>query len=100
MSANPLKRASEPAVGSSEAHLMGICIDYNRRCKAIGWPRWYYVDPAKDDKKPEIRTVEGIEAEEVWNVLAGRKIDYYAWPAHKLEKVERRARWLAERGGA
>lgn len=101
MSANPLRRPQEQqAPGYTEERLMAECLERNRRCRAIGWQRWYYVEPGINGAKPELRTVEGIEAEEVWTVLDGHRIDYMNWPQHKLDKIERRARWLITQGGA
>ena len=98
MNANPLKREFERTAHSSLDQKLSICADYNRRCRNIGWPRWYYVEPATDVKPAEIRTADGSEAEEVWTILAGKKIDYCNWPQHRLDEVERRARWLIQHG--
>lgn len=100
MSANPLRRPSEPQYfGADEGRMLDFCLEHNRRCRAMSWPRWYYVQPAVNEKPAEIRTLDGIEAEEVWTVLDRRPIDYAGWERARLEKIERRCVWLIKQGG-
>lgn len=98
MSANPLKRQAETSLNLGEEHLMSICDTNNRWAHKRRFPRWYYVEPKTDDMPAKIMTMDGIEAEEVWTVLAGRKVDYAGWEPEKLEKIERRCRWLIKQG--
>lgn len=98
MSANPLKRAADAPIGYSEEHLIGLCDANNRWAYRIGYPKWYYVEPAGDGSVAAIRVVDGIEAQEVWAVLDGKGIDYAGWTQDRIEKIERRARWLIKQG--
>lgn len=98
MSANPLKRQAETSHTLGEEHLMSLCDTNNRWARNLGFPRWYYVEPKTDDKPAKIMIMDGIEAEEVWTVLAGDKIDYAGWDRERLEKVERRCRWVIKQG--
>lgn len=98
MSANPLKRAADAPVGHSEEHLLGVCDSNNRWAYRIGYPKWYYVEPSSDGSAASIRTVDGIEAREVWTVLDGKRVDYAGWTQDRIDKIERRARWLIKQG--
>jgi hypothetical protein len=61
-------------------------------------PRWHYVKPAKDGEPEKLAVVTGIDAQEVWTVFDGKRLDYKGWSAGRLEAVERQCRWLIERG--
>ena len=99
MNANPLKQQFLHASSFDDVEAkLRICDEFNHVCRKVGWKRWYYVQPATDVRPSEIRTVDGVEADEVFTVMSGRKIDYYKWPQHRLDKVERHARWLIKQG--
>lgn len=98
MSANPLRRGVEEFSSASEDYLIGLCDANNRWAYRLRFPKWYYVEPAGNGKAASIHTVDGTDAEEVWTILDGKRVDYAGWPQARIEKVERRARWLIQRG--
>lgn len=95
--ANPLK--FPPPSGPSEPYdLRAMCDRYNFQAPWTKYTRWYYVEPATSEKPAWIKVLDGIEADEVWTVLEGRRIEYVKWDKEKLGKLERRCRWLIARG--
>lgn len=99
MSVNPLKRTAESEIAHGEEYLLHLCDQNNRWAYKRGYPKFYYVEPAKPGGAPaQILTVSGIEAEEVWTVLEGKTLDYAGWSRERLEKIERRASWMIRRG--
>ncbi|MCC4254150.1 hypothetical protein LL251_17195 [Sphingobium naphthae] len=98
MSRNPFGPDTAAPAGQSEERLLALCQEHNRWAYKIGYRKWYFVQPATDAASASIQTVDGIAADEVWTVSRGERLNYASWSSERLDKLERRCRWLIERG--
>ncbi len=96
---NPLTRPpAETHQPQGDEHLRQCCHNSNMWARGIGLRMWHYVEPDTANGRPETRQVDGSSAEEVWMAMDGHRIDYHGWPQEKLDKINRRARWLLKQG--
>lgn len=95
---NPLDTPAAASASQDEGYLLNLCHQNNRWAFRIGMPKWQYVEPASLNKPAQILTVDGIAAHEVWAVAAGQSLEYAGWDRERLDKLERRCRWLLARG--
>lgn len=98
MSRNPFGNDAAVTTVQSEDRLIALCHTNNRWAYKLGYRKWYYVQPARDDLPAQIMTVDGVAADEVWAVSRGEHLEYANWSHDRLDKLERRCRWLIERG--
>lgn len=98
MSRNPFGPDTTIPTGQSEERLLTLCHEHNRWAYKIGHRKWYFVQPARDEAPAAIQTVDGIAADEVWTVSRGERLDYASWSPERLDKLERRCRWMVQRG--
>lgn len=98
--ANPLKSVppSGPTGPSDEFSLKLRCHDLNFNYRRMQDDRWHYVEPASKEHDARIMIVSGIQGEEVWKMHEGQRLDYKGWDRERLDKAERRARWLLKQG--
>ena len=88
-------------VDQDEDHLRAWCWDHNKWAARIGLNRWYYIhkDTSSDGTKTMARRIlDGMQAEEVKAVLDGKRIEYYGWPQHKIDTLERKAKHFMKLG--
>ncbi|WP_188064710.1 hypothetical protein [Sphingobium sp. KCTC 72723] len=99
MKANPLGNAQAISSGGwSEQRMLEWCHENNRWAYDIGMRRWHYVQSGQDGKAANLQMVDGITADEVWTISRGKHLAYANWAPERLDKLERRCRWLIERG--
>ncbi len=60
--------------------------------------RWHYVENDEDNPAGKLVILNGLLAEDVWKLAAGKHIDHKDWRAARLEGLEQKCRWYLERG--
>lgn len=99
MTGNPYGDAQATTSSSwSEQRMLEWCHEHNRWAYDIGMRRWYFVQPGANGRAADIQIADGITADEIWTISRGKRLDYANWAPDRLDKLERRCRWLIERG--